>query len=359
MDVLALLERLARLRQDPLWNPKMAAFAAATGESGSGTGSWTSYYRPIPAVPVRDWPLAADFDGDSRAEVVVPHHDFPPRNIGRYGGVRMLDGLTGETRWDCPLWPDGHYAYDGLVHMLAGPDLDADGTADLVVVSRFGSGRYRNEAFAAQAAEPSRAYVDAISGKDGRKLWHWRTELTNADSTPIGSAFWWGIGSDGWPMLALPIRWKTGAWRRPRRFYRFYPPDPPVVHLVAAATGIEEHIVPGLTSLKVGDLTGDGLDDLWGAVDGKLGGDPCKSRPRHGVRSVGSSPPATLTATASATWSVTTSRHRKSVAIQSPTAGRPSPGRVATAGSCGRRCLIPGRTGFPGENGQGLTVSNL
>ena len=52
--------------------------------------------------------------------------------------------------------------------------------------------------------------------------------------------------------------------------YRFFPPDPPVVHLLAAATGIEEHTVPGLTSPKVADLTGDGLADLWGAVDGKL-----------------------------------------------------------------------------------------
>ena len=54
------------------------------------------------------------------------------------------------------------------------------------------------------------------------------------------------------------------------RDYRFFPPDPPVVHLLGAATGIEEHTVPGLTSPKVADLTGDGLADLWGAVDGKL-----------------------------------------------------------------------------------------
>ena len=116
--------------------------------------------------------------------------------------------------------------------------------------------------------EPSQIYVDAVSGKGGRRLWHWHTELTNADTTPINSAFWWGLGSDGWPMLALPIGGKQEAGGDPD--YRWFPPDPPVVHLLAAATGIEEHTVPGLTSPKVADLTGDGLADLWGAVDGKL-----------------------------------------------------------------------------------------
>ena len=69
-------------------------------------------------------------------------------------------------------------------------------------------------------------------------------------------------------MLALPIGGKQEAGGDPD--YRWFPPDPAVVHLLAAATGIEEHTVPGLTSPKVADLTGDGLADLWGAVDGKL-----------------------------------------------------------------------------------------
>ncbi|HEX4589012.1 MAG TPA: VCBS repeat-containing protein, partial [Gemmataceae bacterium] len=102
----------------------------------------------------------------------------------------------------------------------------------------------------------------------GQRLWHWHTELTNADTTPIRSAFWWGLGSDGWPMLALPIGGKQESGGDPD--YRFFPPDPPVVHLLGAATGIEEHTVSGLTSPKAADLTGDGLADLWGALDGKL-----------------------------------------------------------------------------------------
>ncbi len=59
---------------------------------------------------------------------------------GSYGGIRVLDGVTGVLRWDCPLYPGMSYAYDSLIHLLAVPDLDADGTRDLIVVSRY-SGR--------------------------------------------------------------------------------------------------------------------------------------------------------------------------------------------------------------------------
>ena len=87
------------------------------------------------------------------------------------------------------------------------------------------------------------------------------------DTTPICSVFWWGRGSDGWPMLALPIGGKQEPGGDPD--YRFFPPDPPVVHLLAAATGIEEHTIAGLLA-QGRRPDGDGLADLWGAVDGKL-----------------------------------------------------------------------------------------
>ncbi len=223
-------------------------------------------------MAVRDWPLAADFDNDGRAEIVVPDYAHNPDTLGpagwpRYRGIRMLDGATGEPRWECPLWHDMSGPSSSLIHFLAAPDLDADGVRDVVVVSRY-SGERPYQAGPGQFPEPSRIYVDAVSGKGGQRLWHWRTELTNAKTTPIGSAFWWGLGSDGWPMLALPIGGKQESGDDSD--FRFLPPDPPVVHLLRAATGIEEHTVPGLTSPRVADLSGDGLADLWGAVDGNL-----------------------------------------------------------------------------------------
>ena len=96
------------------------------------------------------------------------------------------------------------FGYDSLVHLLAGPDLDADGTSDLVVVSRL-MNRHSSSTPGGQAARQTLAYVDAVSGKNGRRLWHWRTEINSWDTTPSGPVFWWGRGSDGWPMLAVPI----------------------------------------------------------------------------------------------------------------------------------------------------------
>ena len=106
----------------PLSSPKLAAFSTASGQR-----LWhkklNSFYRPMPAVPVRDWPLVLDLDGDGCTEIVIPHVDaLPPRGVGSYGGIRMLDGATGEPQWDCPLWPGVQLgAWDGLMHLLAAP----------------------------------------------------------------------------------------------------------------------------------------------------------------------------------------------------------------------------------------------
>jgi outer membrane protein assembly factor BamB/predicted Ser/Thr protein kinase len=246
---------------EPLTVPTLAAFSTATG-ARLWAKKLMSYYRPMPAVLVRDWPLAADLDGDGRAEIVVPH-------VGAVGqGVRVLDGATGEARWDCPLWPAMKFAHDNsLVHLLAAPDLDADGTSDLVVVTRF---RDSNQALPGYAPGQTWAYVDAVSGKDGRRLWHWRTEINFWDTTPSGPVFWWGRGPDGWPMLAVPIGGDLAPGVAAPRFYPFSSPDPPVVHFLAGATGKEEHIIAGLSWPKTADLDGDGLTDLWGSVENKL-----------------------------------------------------------------------------------------
>ena len=243
---------------EPLTDPTLAAFSVATGARLWVKKNLMSFYRPVPAVPVRDWPVAADLDGDGRAEIVVPH-------VGAAGqGVRMLDGTTGETRWECPLWPGMKFAYDSLVHSLASPDIDADGTGDLVVVSRLMDRRSRT--LGGQLPEQTQVYVDAVSGKNGRRLWHWHTEINYWDTTPSGPVFWWGRGSDGWPMLAVPIGGDPAPGVAPPiRFYPFSSPDPPVVHFLAAATGKEEHTIAGLSWPKTVDLDGDGLADLWGA----------------------------------------------------------------------------------------------
>ena len=121
-----------------------------------------------------------------------------------YGGIRMLDGASGETRWDRPLYPGMKSGSDSLVHLLAAPDLDADGTGDVVVVSRF-DGQHPGEAFAGQLPEPRRVYVDAISGKNGHHLWHSAHRARErGDDTHLAGVLV-GKGSDGWPLLAVPV----------------------------------------------------------------------------------------------------------------------------------------------------------
>ncbi len=218
----------------------------------------------MPAVPVRDWPVAADLDGDGRAEIVVPH-------VGMVGqGVRMLDGATGETRWDCPLWPGMKFAYDSLVHLLAGPDLDADGTSDLVVVSRFdgparrlahSEGRCQTRLGSTSMRSRARTAADSGTGAprstSGTRLPAGRCSGGAGD--PTAGRCWRSRSAATWPPVVTPPR-----------FYPFSSPDPPVVHFLAAATGKEEHTIAGLSWPKTADLDGDGLTDLWGSVDGKL-----------------------------------------------------------------------------------------
>src|SRR5262249_41793594 len=109
-------------------------------------------------------------------------------------------------------------------------------------------------------------YVDAISGKDGRPLWWWRTEVALQFLNGIGSPFWWSRGPDGWPLLGLPLEPALG--------FRAAGPaimQPRVVHLIGASTGREVTKVTGLTKPALADLNSDGLDDLYGEVEGELG----------------------------------------------------------------------------------------
>ena len=60
---------------EPLTAPTLAAFSIGDRKAVWRKNKLMAFYRPMPAVPVRDWPLAADLDGDGRAEIVIPHVD--------------------------------------------------------------------------------------------------------------------------------------------------------------------------------------------------------------------------------------------------------------------------------------------
>jgi hypothetical protein len=217
--------------------------------------------------PPADFPLIVDLNEDGRFEIVVPDTGPMPPLAG-YRGVKLLDGFTGKPHWRHPMRPDTKVT-DGLNHAIAAPDLDGDGTRDLAIVSRH-AGKNPGTTTGAAPEEPGRAYVDVISGKDGRPLWWWRVDLRaqGRQFTRFWQPHWWGRGPDGWPLLAVPIGGVNPDGAE-RDFSRGLV-DSPVVHLLEASTGKERHTIDGLTRASIADLDGDGLADLWGKFDREL-----------------------------------------------------------------------------------------
>ncbi len=244
----------------------LAAFATATGEPLWLETLWGFDFMPGVAGGSSEWPMVCDLDGDGRAEVVVPDSGILPQ-YNEYRGVRLLDGATGQARWICPLRPDYVRTDDGVVHLVEAPDLDGDGTRDVVTVSTY-LGRDRTRIYLGKPPEPPRVYVDALSGKDGRPLWEWHVDLAPFTTTRVEPPCWWGRGPDGWPLLAISLGGKAPE-EDPQTSSENEPP-PPVIHVLAAATGREVHTIEGVSWPKVADLDGDGLVDLWGSVQGHL-----------------------------------------------------------------------------------------
>ncbi len=217
-------------------------------------------YMPLPSRP-----RIIDLDHDGRSEIVVPDSGALPPLAG-YRGVRLLDGASGRTRWSRPLRPETP-GNDGLVYVAVAPDLNGDGTRDLVTVSLY-DGRNAPPAAARAVPEERRLYIDALSGKDGRVFWVWHRDLVVGRTTRIWTPQWWGRGPDGWPMLVVAL----GGWARNDPFGDNQNPRvaEPEVHVLEASTGRERHRVPGLARASVADLDGDGLADLWGDVGGEV-----------------------------------------------------------------------------------------
>jgi tRNA A-37 threonylcarbamoyl transferase component Bud32/outer membrane protein assembly factor BamB len=227
----------------------LVAISLATGQP-LWSDSIRGYMRPWNDRMPSELPLVADLDGDGRAELVVPDQG-PLPSRARYSGLRVLDGVSGQTRWTRPIAPDTNRPAD-VFQIVAGPDLDGDGTRDIVAVSAH--------------SDQDIVYVDALSAKDGYPLWWWKRELGALSAeVAIWTPRWWDGGPNVGPLLAVPLGGPvlTGFVPQPIAI-------PPVVHLLAASTGRELATLDGLAWPKLADLDGDGIDDLWGSVEGKL-----------------------------------------------------------------------------------------
>jgi hypothetical protein len=217
-----------------------------------------------PGTPWPSCPLIVDLDQDGRSEIAVPDSGpMPP--LSDYRGLRLLDGRTGATRWRRAMHRLSKED-DGVAEIIAAPDLDGDGTRDLAAVSFVEAGPSL-AGVRAERPDPRRIYVDALSGKDGHPLWWWRFELPLDCDLRIWTPFWWGLGPDGWPLLAVPLggsddQWSSASIDRSEVL--------PSVHLLEASTGRERHTITALGRASLADLDGDGLADMWGAVNGEL-----------------------------------------------------------------------------------------
>ncbi len=180
----------------------------------------------------------------------------------------MLDGRTGKRRWFRPFWERLRMGADNLPGLLAGPDLDGDGTGDLVTVARD-PGELPKTHSPGYPLEREWIFAEAISGRDGHVIWWWNEDVTNYTTPQIGPPLWWGRGPDGWPMLVVPLGGKAPGEKEPS--WRGAGEMPPVVRILEASTGRVLHTIEGLSWPRLADLDGDGLEDLWGAVAGKLG----------------------------------------------------------------------------------------
>jgi outer membrane protein assembly factor BamB len=256
-EVLA-LDRGAKAAQKTL-----RAISLETGRE-LWTQSVDEVYNQVGLVELADRPWVVDLDGDGRSEIVVPDSGPMPPLAG-YRGVRLIDGATGKTRWSRPLRPDTR-GKDGLVDLAVAPDLNGDGTRDLIIVSIF-DGRNAAPPRVGTLPEERRLFVDALSGKDGQPFWVWHRNLVVGTATRIWTPRWWGRGLDGWPMLALAL---GGGARENLVGNQIVRVAAPEVHVLEASTGRERHRVLGLQRASAHDLNGDGLVDLWGAVGDEL-----------------------------------------------------------------------------------------
>ena len=120
----------------------LAAFSYGHRAAAMGPDNPRSVLSRLPdQPPLTNWPLIVDLDGDGRSEIVVA-------DSGPLVAAGMAIGACGcstvhraADRWVRPLQPEcrvvalARFEMDWLGHRH--PDLDGDGTRDLVAVSRY------------------------------------------------------------------------------------------------------------------------------------------------------------------------------------------------------------------------------
>jgi hypothetical protein len=146
-------------------------------------------------------------------------------------GVELLDAATGEVRWSLGELPP-RFGRMSVSRFIAGPDLDGDGAPDVFRAFTVTDNLRRRELLA----------VEAVSGKDGSRLWLRLHPVKSRQLNAVQPLAWWATGRDGWPMLVV-------AGERP-------------AYVLEASTGEIAHRLDDWHGGTVLDLDGDGYPEL-------------------------------------------------------------------------------------------------
>jgi tRNA A-37 threonylcarbamoyl transferase component Bud32 len=201
-------------------------------------------FEPYLEYPEKlDWPLVADLNHDGRPEIIVPAWSAGRANgdVGQatWTGLEVLSGRDGSRLWRRELARSHSSALVPQINrFLLGPDLDGDGSDEIVVASTCSR---------IQPDGDTSIYVDALSGSDGHTLWWWRTAVHNWNDR-ASELLWWPSGPDGWPQLVVSaVLWPKQAGG---------------VYVLEGGSGQLLHQVPNAFHPEVADCNGDGLPDL-------------------------------------------------------------------------------------------------
>ena len=94
---------LSLLTHEPLWAPRTI---------NAHWGYQLSWHQPA-----KEWPVVGDLDGDGLAEIIIPNVSQP----GPFGGIEVLDGRTGQSRWNRKL----RCMDKQIERFIIGPDINA------------------------------------------------------------------------------------------------------------------------------------------------------------------------------------------------------------------------------------------
>jgi outer membrane protein assembly factor BamB len=138
--------------------------------------------------------------------------------------------------------------------MVAGPDLNGDGQAEVFVACAAENREEWETNMTWNASGYARdcyVHVAALSGSDGAILWHTTLPESFSAQGDLGPLLWWQPGADGRRQLVVSIAnyfdgSETKAWA------------------LDQLTGRLRHSVSGLESIGAADFDGDGLPDLYG-----------------------------------------------------------------------------------------------